>query len=212
MSDPEAPNDSKSGDRSPPTPDSTEVTQLLERAQRGDVGAVEQLLPLVYTELRGLARAVFRDQNSSHTLQPTALVHEAFLKMTGKLEGVDGKRHFFVIAGRAMRQVLTDHARSKRADKRGGAAKRVTLHPDMAPMHDPNVDLIDLDESINRLEKVNPRHAKVLEMRLFGGLTVQETAEALGISKRSVDTDWALARAWLRVDLNRDETSETGTP
>ena len=127
----EASNDPASRDPGSRSPNS-DVTQLLARAQSGETGAVEQLLPMVYGELRGLARAIFRDQNQSHTLQPTALVHEAFMKLAGKLEGVEGKRHFFLVAGRAMRQILTDHARAKNAAKRGGQGQRVTLHPDMA--------------------------------------------------------------------------------
>ncbi len=118
-----------------PSVPQAEVTQLLSRVQEGDSGAVEALLPLVYDELRGLARYVFDGQSGSdsHTLQPTALVHEAFLKLTGNLDSIEGRRHFFALAARAMRQVLTDHARAKLTTKRGGGKQRVTLHPDLAP-------------------------------------------------------------------------------
>ncbi len=191
----------------PSHPPNPRVTGLLQRAQSGDQQAVEELLPLVYHEMRQLAQAVFRHQNPNHTLQPTALVHEAYLKLVGNLEGVEGKRHFFLIAGRAMRQILTDHARAKASGKRGGGAERLTLIPDLAPSPAPALDLVALDESLKRLEAVHARHAKVVELRLFGGLTIQETAEALGVSKRSVDTDWALGRAWLQHDLFPDGTN-----
>lgn len=179
------------------------VTRILARAQAGDPGAESELLPLVYAELKGLARAVFKNQDGSHTLQPTALVHEAFIKMVGKLDGIEGKRHFMLIAGRAMRQILTDHARARRSNKRGGDYQRITFHPDITPQDSQSspIDLLTINDSLERLQSVHPRHAQILELRLFSGLTVQEIAETLQISPRTVDTGWALGKAWLRKDL-----------
>ncbi len=182
-----------------------DVTQMLSRLKGGEVGAGDQLLPLVYGELRGLARAVFAGRSPGHTLQPTALVHEAWLKLEGHLGTVDDRRHFFLLAGRVMRQVLADHARGRHSRKRGGGAARVTLDTDLtADAGDRSVDLVDLDDSLRGLAERNARHARVAELRLFSGLSIEETAEALGVSPRSVDADWAMAKAWLRRELAPD--------
>ncbi len=179
-----------------------DVTRLLARMKGGDEGAEEQLLPLVYGELRGLARAVFAGRTAGNTLQPTALVHEAWLKLDGHLGSVEDRRHFFLLAGRAMRQVLADHARARRSQKRGGGAARVTLDTDLnAAAEDRSVDLVDLDDSLRALAERNERHARVAELRLFSGLSIEETAAALDVSARSVDADWAMAKAWLRREL-----------
>lgn len=177
------------------------VTELLAGVRRGDHRAEAELLPLVYAELRELAQAVFSDQKAGHTLQPTALVHEAWLKLSCKLGSLDDRRHFFVVAGKAMRQVLCDHARARGAKKRGESAHRVTLDTNLVQGEDRAVDLIDLSASIDRLAERNERHAKVAELRLFSGLSIQEAADLLGLSPRSVDSDWAMAKAWLRKDL-----------
>ncbi len=181
------------------------MTRLLASAGDGDASAVEALLPIVYAELRGLARAVFSSQNPAHTLQPTALVHEAWLKLNGSLGSIDDRRHFFVVAGRAMRQVVADHARGKLRDKRGGGAKQVTLDASLGKGLEGGFDVLELDDCLSKLAEVNARHAQVVELRLFSGLSIDETAEVLGLSPRSVDSDWAMAKAWLRRELGRSE-------
>lgn len=178
-----------------------QVTGLLSELKGGDQGAFDRLLTLVYPELRSLARAVFSSQNAAHTLQPTALVHEVCLKLAGKLDSIEDRRHFFIVAGKAMRQVIADHARGRLAEKRGGSRRRVTLDTSLAGKKDDGVDLIALDDCLTRLSKLNERHARVVELRLFSGLSIDETAEALGVSPRSVDSDWAMAKAWLRKSL-----------
>ncbi len=178
------------------------VTGLLAQIRAGDESASSKLLTLVYPELRALARAVFSGERKGHTLQPTAIVHEACLKLAGSLEAIDDRRHFFVIAGRAMRQVVADHARGRQADKRGGGRLRVTLNSGIAGLCDDGIDLVALHDCLEALAEANERHAQVVELRLFSGLSIEETAEALGISPRSVDSDWAMAKAWLRLHLS----------
>ncbi len=180
---------------------SHDVTRLLGRVRDGDEGAAGQLLPLVYDELRGLARAVFSGQRGDHTLQPTALVHEAWIKLAGNLGSIEDRRHFFAISARAMRQVLADHARGRSRKKRGGGQRQVSIDFDGVPAAAPGVDLVALDDSLTRLAGLNERHARVVELRLLGALTIAETAEALGVSHGTVESDWAMARAWLRNEL-----------
>jgi RNA polymerase sigma factor (TIGR02999 family) len=183
-----------------PTPRG-EVTRLLSQLRAGDPAAEERLFAVVLDELHGLARAVFSGQRPGHTLQPTALVSEAWLKLTGNLGSVEGRRHFFLLAGRAMRQVVADHARAQGRVKRGDRGRRVTLDTDVAEERGGSVDLVELDECLARLAENNERHARVAEMRIFCGLTIEETATTLGLSARSVDSDWAMAKAWLRREL-----------
>lgn len=178
-----------------------EVTVLLSRLREGEAGVVDQLLPLVYAELRGLAGAIFADQRPGHTLQPTALVHEAWLKLHGGLGTIEDRRHFLIVAGRAMRQVVADHARAHNAQKRGDGRRKVALETDVAAGGGREVDLVDLDDSLRELAERKPRHAEVAELRLFSGLSIDEIADALGVSPRTVDSDWAMARAWLRKEL-----------
>ena len=177
------------------------VTHLLGRVRAGDDAAADQLLPLVYDELQGLARAVFSQQSPGHTLQPTALVHEAWLKLAPNLDPIEDGRHFFVVAGKAMRQVLADHARGKLAEKRGGSRNQVTLQTILAGEAEGGLDFVDLDDSLRRLAQRNEQHAAVAELRIFSGLSIDETAETLGISPRTVDSYWAMAKAWLRREL-----------
>ncbi len=179
------------------------VTHLLGRIRAGDGSAVDQLLPLVYDELRAMARGVFGDRRG-HTLQPTALVHEAYLKLAENLEGLEGRRHFLVVAGKAMRQVVADHARGLGAAKRGGGRRAVTLDTDLTGEAGSAIDLVQLHESLERLAALNERHARVVELRIFSGFSVEETAEVLGVSARSVKSDWAMAKAWLRKELRAD--------
>jgi len=181
------------------------VTHLLGRARQGDDRANAELLPLVYEQLQGLARAIFSQQSPGHTLQPTALVHEAWMKMAPNLDPIEDGRHFFVVAGRAMRQVLADHARGKLAEKRGGHQRQLTLHTVLAGEGEAGLDFVELDDSLRRLAERNEQHAAVAELRIFSGLSIDETAASLGLSPRTVDSYWAMAKAWLRRELAPEE-------
>jgi RNA polymerase sigma factor (TIGR02999 family) len=182
-----------------------EATLLLEAAAGGDSAAAEQLLVLIYAELRALAGAYFKAQPVNHTLQPTALVHDVYLRLINQ----DGspftsRAHFMAIAATAMRQILTDHARRKGADKRGGDWQKVGLQAAVAREgRDEEIDLVALNEVLVNLEKLHPRKHRVVELRFFGGLTVDEVAQVLGISVATVESDWRMARAWLGVELSR---------
>ena len=164
--------------------------------------SASRLMDLVYEPLRALAKDYFRRQPSDHTLQPTALVHEVFLRMAGKLDlGWQGRAHFFAACAKVMRCVLTDHARRRRAVKRGGDQSRVTLSCAALPSSQDLVDAVDLDQALAELDALSPRQARIVECRFFSGMTINEIAHALGVSKRTVDADWAMARAWLSVRL-----------
>ena len=183
----------------------TEVSALLGEIRRGDPGAGDQLLSLVYTELRGLAGVIAPRSGRDHTLQPTALVHEAWIKLAGNIGAANDRAHFFAIAAKAMRQVLADHAKAQRRQKRGGGARRLTLFDDQPAKHSPDVDLIAFADSLDRLESLNERQARVVELRLLGALTVEETATMLGVSPGTVKTDWSMARAWMMRELMGDQ-------
>ena len=186
----------------PPDPPG-DITTLLSAARRGQSGASAELLPLVYDELRRLARAVFGGQRAGHTLQPTAHVQGAGLKLVGTLGWVENRRHFFRMAGKAMRQVLRDHARGRDAAKRGGDRRRVVMDTEFEAEggRSQEVDLLALNELLDRLGELNARHAQVVELRVFSGLSIDETAEVLDVSPRTIDSDWSMARAWLRKEL-----------
>jgi RNA polymerase sigma factor (TIGR02999 family) len=181
------------------------VTLLLDAWGRGEADALERLLPLVYAELRAIAdRAVLRAPAA--TLQPTEIVHEAFLRLLGQRSGFRNRGHFFGLAAQAMRRVLLDRARARLADKRGGDAGRVTLRDDLAQAPDAppsEVDVIALDDALVRLEAMDARQARIVELRYFGGLTVEETAEAITLSVATVKREWTLARAFLFRSLSR---------
>lgn len=183
------------------------ITRLLQGIRDGQEEAAHALLPLVYGQLHGLSEAIFLGENPGHTLQPTALVHEAWLKLAGHLDDLSDRTHFFAVASRAMRQVLTDHARSARRQKRGGSARRVTLDDhsggDGASGGRADLDLVDLEDSLARLADLNTRHARMVELRLLGGLTIAETASTLDVSHATVERDWVTVRAWLRRELGR---------
>jgi RNA polymerase sigma factor (TIGR02999 family) len=187
----------------------TQVTALLTRLKRGDREAAELLIPLVMDELRRLARYYMLDERAGHTLQPTALVHEAYLKMAGYQNlSWKSRSHFIGVAAGLMRQILIDSARRHRAVKRGRLYEQVSLeeHRDFISVEYP-VDLLALDEALQRLEKMNPRQSRIVELRYFGGLSVEETAEVLGVSPITVKRDWATARAWLRSELKATDQS-----
>ena len=186
-------------------PDPTELFSALEGASPEEL---ERLVPVLMAELRSIARAQLRSQRAGHTLQPTALVNEAYLKLVGSAGSWNDRTHFFATAARAMRQVLCDHERGRRREKRGGSGQAVTLHPELrelvssAEAHE--VDLLDLDSALEELEQLDERQARVVELRYFAGLEVDETAEALGVSKTTVERDWRAARAWVGRRLESD--------
>ncbi|MGE3181774.1 MAG: sigma-70 family RNA polymerase sigma factor [Phycisphaerae bacterium] len=181
-----------------------QITKFLDDMSRGDSSASDFLLPLVYDELRELAASFFRGRNANETLQPTALVHEAYVKLVaGATPEWANRKHFFCVAARAMRQLLTDNARRRKTEKRGGNLGRVTLHDSSAATDQMfDVDIVELDEAISRLASLDERQARIVELRFLAGLSVEETAEALDISERTVKLDWQMARAWLRRELN----------
>lgn len=183
-----------------PEDETGQLTGLLRAWNRGDHQALDRLVPLVQRELRQLAAAHLRRERPDHTLQPTALVHEVYLRLVGASDvSWQDRSHFFGIAARLMRQILVDHARRRRAAKRGGLATRVTLDDDVAVER--NLDVEALDEALARLAELDPRQGRVVELRFFGGLGVEETAEVLRISPTTVKREWRTARAWLYREL-----------
>lgn len=186
------------------SPDSSEdrvrsdATRLLQAIGRGDAGATDSLLPLVYDELRRRAGQLMAVQRAEHTLQPTALIHEAFLRLIDRDDlHVESRLHFFNIASKAMRHVLADHARARAAAKRGGDALRVTLDDASNPGALDAADVVAIDEALEGLVRVDPELARIVELRFFGGLEHAEVATVLGTSLRSVERGWRVARAWL---------------
>ena len=176
----------------------SDITELLDRWGQGDPEAFQALLPLVYKELRRLAAHHLRQERRGHTLQPTALVHEAYLRLSGLREiQLENRAHFFGTAARVMRRVLVDHARKHRALKRGGPEAPLPLQDVAAPGVDAHLDLEALDAALDALEAIAPDKAKVVELRYFGGLSVEQTGEYLGISPATVKRHWSFARAWL---------------
>ena len=185
------------------TESSGDLTKLLSEVAKGDKVAASQLVPLVYSEMRRLSAAYMRRERENHTLQATALVHEAYLKLVDQRTDWQSRAHFFGVAAQVMRHILIDHARGHSRAKRGGAKEAVTLDEGLVFSDEKSEELLALDEALQRLAKLDTRQAKVVEMRFFGGLTVEETAEALSISPITVKRDWSLARAWLYGELER---------
>jgi RNA polymerase sigma factor (TIGR02999 family) len=179
------------------------ATLLIRRISEGNRQAASELLPLVYEELRRLARARLARERPGQTLQPTALVHEAYLRLVeGADPGWDGKRHFFAAAAEAMRRILIERARRRAAEKHGGSAERVTLEDVAAEAEVAPETLLAIDEALDRLEKIDREMAQVVKLRYFAGLSVGETAESLGLSPRTVNRHWTGARAWLLRELS----------
>ena len=178
----------------------SDVTLLLEAVASGNRRAAADLLPIVYDELRKLAAARMAVESPHQTLQPTALVHEAYLRLVGGVDGAcwDHRGHFFAAAAEAMRRILVDQARRKAAVRHGGDLVRVGLEPDLAALPEPREDLLALDEALTRLAIEDPLKAELVQLRYFGGLTLPEAASALGLSERTAGRHWAFARAWLR--------------
>jgi RNA polymerase sigma factor (TIGR02999 family) len=162
-----------------------------------------QLVPLVYDELRALARKYFRDERPDHTLQPTALVHEAYLRLVDESRvDWEGRAHFRAVCAKVMRRVLIDYARSRNRARRGGGQKPVALESALAPLELDQVDAVELHDALERLAKLDARQARVVELRFYGGLSVEEVAKTLGVSKRTVEGEWTHAKAWLRAELD----------
>jgi RNA polymerase sigma factor (TIGR02999 family) len=185
------------------TPSPAGVTELLQAWGNGDDDALEQLTPLVESELRRLARAYMRRERRDHTLQATALVNEAFLRLTdARRVRWQDRAHFLVISARLMRRVLVDHARSRGSGKRGGGAERVTLDEGVAASPEPAVDVLALDRALEALAAVDVRKSRVIELRFFGGMSVEETADALHVSPDTIKRDWRLAKLWLLHELD----------
>lgn len=183
------------------------VTQILNQIQSGNAAASD-LLPLVYEEMRRLARHKMQNEAVGHTLQPTALVHEAYMRLVGTEDHPqwDSRGHFFTAAAEAMRRILIENARRRQSLKRGGDRKRFEIAEDDAIIHFDNAEeLLDLNDALTKFEQSEPEIAKLVELRYFAGLSVDESAEALGISPRTVKRNWAFARAWLGRELNVDK-------
>ena len=178
------------------------VTLLLERWGAGDEGALEELLPLVHDELRRLAGAYLRRERQGHTLQPTALVNEAYLKLVDQRGARwQNRAQFFGVAAQLMRRILVDHARARKAEKRGGSRFAVTLGQADGAADSPQTDLLAVHEALDRLARLDPQQARVVELRFFGGLSIEEAAEVLGVGHATVEREWKMARAWLRREL-----------
>ncbi len=185
-----------------------QITLCLQRLRAGDAAAADEMLPLLYEQLRQIAGRLLRPGLGGQTLQPTALVHEAWLKIHKGLGGGEGfadRTHFLAVAARAMRQVLVNHARDRRAQKRGGLAHRLPLDECVEQIEQETGDLVALSDLLERLSREDPRQARVVEMRVFGGLTIEEVAAALELAPSTVKLDWRFARAWLQQRLRGDD-------
>jgi RNA polymerase sigma factor (TIGR02999 family) len=180
----------------------SEATRLLDAASAGDPRAAEELLPLVYEELRKLAASRLAEEKPGQTLQATALVHEAYLRLVGNEQPWNGRGHFFAAAAEAMRRILVDAARRKQSLKLGGNRQRVALSEVEPAAGAPDLDLLALDEALDRFVRTDPRKAELVKLRFFAGLTIEQAAAALGISTSTADNDWAYAKSWLRVALD----------
>jgi RNA polymerase sigma factor (TIGR02999 family) len=180
------------------------VTQLLARAKAGNAAAIEELVPLVYAELRRIAGRYVRRERAGHSLQATALVHEAYIRLLKDEDlSFENRAHFLGIAARSMRQILVEHARARDAEKRGGERRRITLDEGLASGGAVDVDLLALEEALERLAARDADQARIVELRFFGGLTNEETAAALDVSPATVKRAWVVARAWLFRELTR---------
>jgi RNA polymerase sigma factor (TIGR02999 family) len=180
------------------------VTQLLQGWRAGDRKALDALLPLVYDELRRLAHYQLRNERPEHTLRSTALVHEAYFRLVGQdFPQWEGRSHFFAVAAQLMRQILVDYARRHRASKRGSGACKLTLDDAVALPQRKELDIVALDDALNTLAEIDPRQSRVVELRFFAGLSLEETSEVMGIATATVQRDWTAARAWLHREISR---------
>ncbi len=194
-------------------PSPGEITRLLTQLKRGEPEAATALAPLVYRELHRTAAAYMRRERPDHTLQPTALVNEVYMRLVQQRD-IDwqSRAHFFGVAAGTMRRILVDHARAHRAQRRGGGAQKLELKESIVFTEAQSDDLIALDEALNRLQTWDPRQSRIVDMLFFGGLTQEEAAEVLGVSVRTVKRDWSVARAWLHGEMGRnsDDTGAVG--
>jgi RNA polymerase sigma factor (TIGR02999 family) len=188
------------------TPSSNDVTQLLVAWGKGDQTALDQLMPLVYSELHRLAHRYIKKERPGHTLQTSALLNEAFLRLVDQRDvHWQSRAHFFSLAAQMMRRILVDYARSRRYAKRGGDAQQVTFDENLLVSRQLSEDVIELHDALNELATIDERKSKVVELKFFGGLNIEETAEVLGVSPGTVMRDWTLAKAWLRLAMKRSK-------
>jgi RNA polymerase sigma factor (TIGR02999 family) len=192
--------------------DPANITALLQQIKQGNVAAESDLLPLIYNQLRAIARNQMGRERPDHTLQATVLVHEAFLQLVGNSQ-IDwhNRAHFFALASRLMRRILVDHARAARAQKRPGARQKVELESALVFVEAQYADVLALDEALRKLAEWDLRQSRVVEMHFFGGLSFEEIAEVLGISDRTAKRDWTMARAWLYQELSKSAHNDDGT-
>jgi len=190
-----------------PAPSSAQINRLLANWGHGDHEARDALIPLMYDELRRIARRHLWRERSDHTLQSAALVNEAYLRLV-RQESPEwqNRAHFFGVAAQMMRHILVDHARNRRAAKRGAGVPRLSLNPEIAMPKRTEIDVVALDSALNKLAGLDPQESRVIELRFFGGLSIEETAVVMCISPRTVKREWAAARAWLRLEMSRDGT------
>jgi RNA polymerase sigma factor (TIGR02999 family) len=185
-------------------PSQQDVTRLLVRLTDGDRGVLDELLPVVYGELRKLASSYLRRERIGHTLQPTALVHEAYMRLVDQTQVQwQNRAHFFGVAAQMMRRILVDHARAHEAEKRGGEFQKLSLDENIDVSGERDVNLVALDDALNLLAEIDPQKSKIVELRFFGGLSVEETAEVLGVSAPTVKRQWRMAKAWLYGQVKR---------
>jgi RNA polymerase sigma factor (TIGR02999 family) len=190
----------------PPSPPGHQITQLLVRWREGDQRALDELMPLVYDELRRLAAHYMRGERPGHTLQTSALVNEAYLRLAGQEEiQWQSRAHFFAIAAQAMRRILVDHARRRGGQKRGGGAHKVALDEALIISADRAAEVVALDDALTRLAEVDRRKSRVVELRFFGGLSVEDTAEVLNVSPGTVMREWTFTKAWLKREITGGE-------
>jgi len=182
------------------------VTKLLEQWNSGDAEALDKLMPLIYEELRKMARRYMRQQNSGHTLQTTALIHEAYLRMVKlKEKHFENRAHFFGVAAQAMRHILVDYARQRHTAKRGGGVRPISLEEAAIVSQERAAELVAFDEALKELEALSTRQSRVVELRYFGGLSIEETAKVLSVSPETVMRDWNMAKSWLHRALKPGE-------
>jgi RNA polymerase sigma factor (TIGR02999 family) len=198
-----SPRDSEASEKENAIPDKGEVTRWLVAGSEGDAQALESLLPLVYEELHSQAVRFFRRESAGHTLQPTALVNEVYLRLINQHDVTWQNRvQFFGVAAQMMRRILVSHARGREAKKRGGAAQHITLGEELAAAPDRDLNLLALDDALARLETIDPEKSQMVELRFFSGLSVEETAEVMGVSPRTIDRKWQTAKAWLYREIS----------
>ena len=184
------------------------MTRWLIAGSEGDAEALKSLLPLVYEELHRQAVRFFRRERAGHTLQPTALVNEVYLRLTNQHEvSWKNRAQFFGIAAQMMRRILVSHARGREAKKRGGDAERITFAEDMAAAPERDLNLLAVDNALTRLESVDPEKSRMVELRFFAGLSVEETAEVMGVSPRTIDRQWQIAKAWLYREISAEKAA-----